>query len=196
VLQDAATLERIRAEGWRIILDEAQDTDPQQFAVLVEITRPPGAPLGSWPSGGGEGPRAGHFCMVGDGQQSIYSSRADVRNFQRHLAAFEQGNGGEQLTFGVTFRAPHAVIALLNHTLPAAFGPDETGEPSRTASGGCPQARKKTTGANGHTAHSKDRRSTRRFMAPRPPPQSVSSSAGAHTPHTPPSPDPRPRRGT
>lgn len=123
VLQDRSTLERIRADGWRVLLDEAQDTDPQQFAVLVEITRPAGAPLGTWP-GGGPGPRPGHFCLVGDGQQSIYSSRADVRNFQRHLAAFAQGDGGERLKFEVTFRAPHAVIGLLNASLPRAFGPE------------------------------------------------------------------------
>lgn len=123
VLQDAATLERIRAEGWRIILDEAQDTDPQQFTVLVEIARPPGAASGTWPDARGAGPRPGHFCLVGDGQQSIYSSRADVRNFQRHLQAFGRGDGGELLKFDVTFRAPHAAIAWLNATLPPAFGP-------------------------------------------------------------------------
>jgi ATP-dependent exoDNAse (exonuclease V) beta subunit len=134
VLHDTATLERIRAEGWRVLLDEAQDTDPQQFAVLVEIARPPGAPLGRWPAGGGIGPRPGHFCLVGDGQQSIYSSRADVRNFQRHLDAFARGDGGERLKFDTTFRAPHAVIALLNATLPAAFGPE------RPHNGGLPPA--------------------------------------------------------
>ncbi|MBI2516030.1 MAG: UvrD-helicase domain-containing protein [Opitutae bacterium] len=122
VLHDAAALEKIRAEGWRVILDEAQDTDPQQFAVLVEITRPPEAELGTWPVGDGPGPRPGHFCMVGDGQQAIYGSRADIRNFQKHLAAFARGDGGELLTFEVTFRAPHRVIELLNATLPAAFG--------------------------------------------------------------------------
>ena len=120
VLQDAAILEKIRAEEWRVVLDEAQDTDPQQFAVLVEITRPPAAPLGAWP-GRGPGPRAGHFCMVGDGQQAIYGSRADIRNFQRHLDAFGRGDGGELLTFEVTFRTPHRVIEWLNATLPAAF---------------------------------------------------------------------------
>lgn len=120
VLEDAAILDKIRAEEWRVVLDEAQDTDPQQFAVLVEITRPRGAALGTWP-GRGAGPRAGHFCMVGDGQQSIYGSRADIRNFQRHLEAFASGDGGERLTFGVTFRTPHRVIEWLNATLPAAF---------------------------------------------------------------------------
>jgi ATP-dependent exoDNAse (exonuclease V) beta subunit len=122
VLADDAMLERVRGEGWRVILDEAQDTDPSQFAVLVEITRPPGAPLGAWPAGGGVGPRPGHFCMVGDSQQGIYSSRADIRNFQEHVAAFAGGRGGEPLTFDVTFRSPGSVVRLLNETLPPAFG--------------------------------------------------------------------------
>lgn len=122
VLRDEPILDRIRAEGWRVILDEAQDTDPQQFAVLVEIARPPGSALGTWP-GAGAGPRPGHFCLVGDGQQSIYGSRADIANFRRHVDAFGRGEGGELLKFHVTFRAPLAVIELLNASLPAGFDP-------------------------------------------------------------------------
>ena len=34
---------RIREKNYRVILDEAQDTDPQQFFVLLEIARPPHA---------------------------------------------------------------------------------------------------------------------------------------------------------
>ena len=126
VLHDTPTLERIRAEDWSIILDEAQDTDPQQFAVLVEITRPPGAAPGEWPAHGGPGPRPGRFCLVGDAQQSIYGSRADIRNFSAHLAAFDRGDGGERLTFRVTFRAPRRAISLLNATLPESFGAGRT----------------------------------------------------------------------
>ncbi|HVT72116.1 MAG TPA: UvrD-helicase domain-containing protein [Lacunisphaera sp.] len=122
VLQDEAILERIRAEDWHVLLDEAQDTDPQQFAVLVEVTRPKGAPLHTWP-GAGPGPRPGRFCLVGDGQQAIYGSRADIRNFLRHVDAFARGDGGELLKFDVTFRSPHRVIEFLDATLPAAFGP-------------------------------------------------------------------------
>jgi len=123
IMEDETMLERIRGEGWRVILDEAQDTDPKQFAVLVEITRAQGEKRGLWPAGGGRGPRPGHFCMVGDAQQGIYSTRADIRNFQRHVDAFAGGNGGERLTFGVTFRAPLRVVRLLNDTLAGAFGP-------------------------------------------------------------------------
>lgn len=122
VLGDAALLDRMRAEGWRVILDEAQDTDPQQFDVLVELARAPGAVRGTWPAQPGTGPRPGHFCMVGDGQQAIYGSRADIGNFSRHLEAFVRGDGGELLKFQVTFRAPRAVVEVLNATLPAAFG--------------------------------------------------------------------------
>lgn len=122
VLQDATTLDRIRADGWRVILDEAQDTDSQQFAVLVEIARPPGATPGTWPEGRGLPPRAGHFCLVGDGQQAIYRARADIRNFLRHIEAYERGDGGEKLVFQVTFRAPRAVVGFLNDGLPEAFG--------------------------------------------------------------------------
>lgn len=120
LLEKPETLEQVRREGWRVILDEAQDTDEAQFFVLVEISRPPGAKSGAWP-GEGAPPRPGHFCMVGDGQQAIYSSRASVRTFQRFLEAFDGGEAGDRLNFEVTFRAPRAVVELLNATLPEAF---------------------------------------------------------------------------
>ena len=123
LLKRPETLEIVRREGWRVILDEAQDTDEAQFSVLVEITRPLGAEPGGWP-GAGAPPRPGHFCMVGDGQQAIYSSRALVRTFQRFLGAFTGGEAGDSLNFEVTFRAPHAVVELLNSTLPASFSPE------------------------------------------------------------------------
>lgn len=123
LLRHPATLAAVRAEGWRVLLDEAQDTDETQFAILVELTRPVEANVGDWP-GPGAPPQPGRFCMVGDGQQSIYSSRASVRTFQRYLAAFDGGTAGDRLAFAVTFRAPRASVELLNATLPAAFSPE------------------------------------------------------------------------
>lgn len=113
-------LDRIRREGYRILLDEAQDTDPMQFNVLVEITRPPGSVPGGWP-GSGEPPERGRFCLVGDAQQSIYGGRADIRNYGRHLAAFRSGSGGDILDFSVTFRLPGRLIEFLNRSVEPGF---------------------------------------------------------------------------
>jgi ATP-dependent helicase/nuclease subunit A len=145
VLGDEPMLEEIRADGWRVVLDEAQDTDPKQFEVLVEITRPQGARRGTWPRGGGPGPMPGHFCMVGDSQQGIYSDRADIRNFQDHVKAFEHGNGGEQLKFDVTFRIPRRIIRLLNDTFPPAFGEGRLHNMGVPAAPGAPGKRLQVT---------------------------------------------------
>ena len=122
MLAEPSILDQIRRDGWRVLLDEAQDTDAHQFEVLVEVTRPPGSISGTWPEQGGAGPRPGHFCLVGDAQQGIYGSRADIRKFLYHIKAFTDGPDGEHLSFDVTFRAPRSVTEYLNHTLKAAFG--------------------------------------------------------------------------
>ncbi|MEZ0255921.1 MAG: UvrD-helicase domain-containing protein, partial [Chthoniobacter sp.] len=108
---------RIRGRNYRVILDEAQDTDPTQFNVLLEIARPPEAP-GSWPFEETEPPRPGHFCMVGDFQQSIYGARADLAHYRRVHEALLRTGGGEQLTFSVTFRLDEAAIAFANAVFP------------------------------------------------------------------------------
>ncbi len=41
LLQHPVAAQRIREENFRVILDEAQDTEPLQFSVLLEATRPP-----------------------------------------------------------------------------------------------------------------------------------------------------------
>ena len=136
LIEHPEVLERIRRDGYRILLDEAQDTDPGQFRVLVEIARPPGAAPGSWP-GAGAPPEPGRFCMVGDAQQSIYGGRADVRNYQRHLEAFEQSAGCGVLNFSVTFRLPGRLIDFMNRAVAPGFA--ETVGHNRSSSGGCLQ---------------------------------------------------------
>ncbi|MEZ5275651.1 MAG: UvrD-helicase domain-containing protein [Opitutaceae bacterium] len=122
LIEHPEMLDRIRRDGYRILLDEAQDTDPAQFSVLVEITRAPGALPGSWP-GEGAPPEAGRFCMVGDAQQSIYGGRADIRNYRRHLEAMRTGQGNEVLDFGVTFRLPERLIDFMNGVVAPGFAP-------------------------------------------------------------------------
>lgn len=114
LLEDPSARDLIRRRGWRVILDEAQDTDPTQFVVLTELARPPGA-SGCWLDGTEQGPLPGHFCMVGDPQQSIYSDRADLG---RYLHTHERllAEGGEEATFSVTMRCPRAVVETLENT--------------------------------------------------------------------------------
>ncbi len=108
---------RIRGKGCRVILDEAQDTDPTQFDVLLNIARPPEA-LTDWLEAGTLLPRSGHFCMVGDFQQSIFSGRADLAHYRRvHQALLESG-AGEALEFSVTFRLDEAGVRFVNAALP------------------------------------------------------------------------------
>ncbi len=106
---------RIREKDYRVILDEAQDTEPAQFSVLLEIARPPSA-TGLWLEQENQPPRAGHFCMVGDFQQSIYRDRVEL-NYYRQLHERLTKNGtAEEVTFSVTFRLDRVQLDFVNQT--------------------------------------------------------------------------------
>ena len=107
--------QRVREENFRVILDEAQDTDPAQFSVLTEIARPPET-TGRWLETETDPPRPGHFCMVGDFQQSIYHDRADLENYQAvHLTLVRQDDADE-LKFSVTFRLDQKQLDFVNQS--------------------------------------------------------------------------------
>lgn len=105
----------LREQGCRVILDEAQDTDPSQFGVLLELARPPEAE-GDWLASGGHPPRPGHFCMVGDFQQSIFSKRADLSHYRRVHDALLDSGSAEKLNFTVTFRLDREIAEFINCT--------------------------------------------------------------------------------
>jgi ATP-dependent exoDNAse (exonuclease V) beta subunit len=106
---------RIRAKNYRVFLDEAQDTDPQQFFVLLEITRSIEAG-GEWLEVQQSPPRPGHFAMVGDFQQSIYRDPADLNHYRElHQTLIETG-AAEELKFSVTFRLDQAQLDFVNDT--------------------------------------------------------------------------------
>jgi ATP-dependent helicase/nuclease subunit A len=106
---------RIREEGFRVILDEAQDTAPAQFDVLLETSRPPEA-TESWPDNPSHPPRPGHFCMVGDFQQSIYRKHSELKYYRRVHNALVATDAGEALEFSVTFRLDEKQLAFVNAT--------------------------------------------------------------------------------
>src|SRR6266446_6960986 len=115
LLQHPVAARRIREESFRVILDEAQDTEPLQFSVLLEATRPPEA-KGLWLQDRHLGPRPGHFCMVGDFQQSIYWQRADLNYYRAVHEALIADKNGESLEFAVTFRLDQKQLDFVNET--------------------------------------------------------------------------------
>jgi len=118
LLDSPAILEELRERDWIVLLDEAQDTDAAMFAILNEVTRPPGAKVGEWPDKcTAPGPRPGRFCFVGDEQQSIFASRTNLGIYKKYIEAYEldgAGSGGERLEFSVTMRCPQRVIGVVN----------------------------------------------------------------------------------
>lgn len=111
--ENREVISRIRAKDYIVILDEAQDTDPQQFSILTEITRPPQA-AGRWIDNLQNPPQPGRFCMVGDFQQSIYGDRADLKQYQRVHEVLTTSGTGEELKFSVTFRLDQAQVDFVN----------------------------------------------------------------------------------
>jgi ATP-dependent exoDNAse (exonuclease V) beta subunit len=115
LLDFPAILEELRSRDWIVLLDEAQDTDAAMFAILNEVTRPPGAIIGEWPAEPDAAPpRPGRFSFVGDEQQSIYAGRASLAVYRKYINAFDAGLGGERLEFSVTMRCPERVICVVN----------------------------------------------------------------------------------
>ena len=115
LLQHPDVAREIRAKNFRVLLDEAQDTDPRQFSLLLEITRPPDA-AGVWLEDRQSPPRPGHFCMVGDFQQSIYRDRADLSQYRRIHETLVETNAAEALEFSVTFRLDTRQLEFVNET--------------------------------------------------------------------------------
>lgn len=106
----------IRAEGYRVILDEAQDTDREQFVVLTEVAREPGA-TGIWMDGSAGGPAPGRFAMVGDPQQSIYGSRASLASYAALRKKLLE-EGGLEVSLDVTFRFKSKTAEFVNSVGP------------------------------------------------------------------------------
>ena len=67
LVEDPAVLARLRAREYRVILDEAQDTDAEMFAILTEIARPVNAEVRhvAGPARRAVGPEPGRFSFVG-----------------------------------------------------------------------------------------------------------------------------------
>ena len=124
LLKNAETARAIRATGYRVILDEAQDTDAGQFEVLIELARSLNAP-GTWAENNEYPPEKGRFCMVGDPQQSIYEERADLAYYRTIHERLIRSGSSESALFCVTMRCDRAIVNFVNAAFPAILKQDD-----------------------------------------------------------------------
>jgi len=117
VVRTPEYIAELRKEKPIILLDEAQDTDKQQFEVLLELARPINAG-GQWLFDGGDVPEQGRFSMVGDPQQAIYGSRADVKVYEGIRKRLCENNGTEHLSLAVTMRCDRRIVHAMNSLMP------------------------------------------------------------------------------
>ncbi len=98
-----------------LLLDEVQDTAPEQWRIAHRLTEEFYAGLGAR----GDGPRRTFFA-VGDPKQSIYSFQgADPTEFQRSREQMSERVGGSgqvwrDVTLDVSFRSTAPVLALVD----------------------------------------------------------------------------------
>lgn len=85
---------------WSVVLDEAQDTSPAQLDLLKKISLEREGKL--------------QFTLVGDPQQSIYSSRASLPDYLRMHRELIAQHGTQELTFRVTFRCARKIVEWAN----------------------------------------------------------------------------------
>ena len=91
-------------KGKYVILDEAQDTDKEQFQLLMGVAK----------NTESEYIPGGKFCMVGDAQQSIYSGRADVNAYLNLHKKLCNSGELEVLKFSVTMRFGQNIAQTVN----------------------------------------------------------------------------------
>jgi len=110
VLKHPAVQKELKAEAWSVLLDEAQDTDPLQFEVLLKVAglRGEGSPANDQ-----------SFCIVGDFQQAIYAPRSDLAVYRKVHDEISAEPRGTSSRFQVTFRCDRKIIAFVNRVFPS-----------------------------------------------------------------------------
>jgi len=109
VLEHPAVQRELATERLSVLLDEAQDTDPKQFQVLLRVA---GIFDGIFQADDQT------FCMVGDFQQAIYAPRSDLGIYRGTHDTISVEPRGTISRLTVTFRCDRAIIAFVNRMFP------------------------------------------------------------------------------
>ena len=110
VLEDSQARAEIAADQISVLLDEAQDTDPRQFDVLLRVAGLQNEKAQT---------EAQSFAIVGDFQQAIYAPRSDLRRYREVHDNISIEPRGASSVFQVTFRCDRAIIDFVNRVFPS-----------------------------------------------------------------------------
>jgi ATP-dependent exoDNAse (exonuclease V) beta subunit len=110
VLETPQARAELASERISVLLDEAQDTDPRQFEVLLRV-----AGLGSPPNQSDDQ----SFSIVGDFQQAIYAPRSDLARYRGVHDEISVEPRGATSRLQVTFRCDAAIIDFVNRVFPS-----------------------------------------------------------------------------
>ena len=101
----------LAARYQHVLVDEFQDTDPLQVAILWLLCGD-GDPAGNWQA---QTLRPGALFCVGDPKQAIYRFRgADINTYQAARDAIAQSPLGERLFITTNFRSDEPIIRWVN----------------------------------------------------------------------------------
>ncbi len=91
-----------------VLIDEAQDTSPDQWAIVLSI-------VNEFFSGAGTKMQARTVFAVGDRKQSIYSFQgADISEFEKNRNKFLEFENFEEVSLDVSFRSTAAVLGAVD----------------------------------------------------------------------------------
>jgi ATP-dependent exoDNAse (exonuclease V) beta subunit len=105
-IKTPAAREELRRERWSVLLDEAQDTDKEQFEILARVAGLP-------PEDPSQAPGQ-TLCIVGDFQQAIWGPRSDLDVYKAMHVEMIKEPTGMAIELTVTFRCDRAIIDFVN----------------------------------------------------------------------------------
>jgi ATP-dependent exoDNAse (exonuclease V) beta subunit len=115
IIEDPIIKPKVQARQYKILLDEAQDTDEAQFHFLLNLSNIAHASNGDvFSSEASEG----YYCMVGDPQQAIYSSRTGLNAYANVHKNLVSQSRVESLEFCVTLRCDQKIVEWVNAVMP------------------------------------------------------------------------------
>ncbi len=135
ILGNAGCRRRLRAEIDYLLVDEFQDTNPQQWALiraLVEHERDgehagvadPATSPTAHEEPPGEDTVPVNVFIVGDAKQAIYEFRGGRVEVFREAEAWIRSRGGAVVEMSTNFRSATAPLSVVNHLFDRIFGGD------------------------------------------------------------------------